>query len=307
MLCVIYAMTDLLTKLPSNVRGEYRVNAPLAQLTWFKVGGNAEVLFKPYDVSDLQLFLSQISDDIHITIIGVCSNTLVRDGGVDGVVIKLARGFTEIILLEDNMIKIGAAALNYNTAKYCLEHYIKGFEFLVGIPGTAGGGVAMNAGAYGKEFKDIVYSVEAIDRKGEKHIIKNEDIGFLYRKNNLPRDLIFTSITCKYAVGNKEEIQSQMDYITTSRLASQPVKEKTCGSTFRNPLGHKAWQLINDSGLHNIKVGGAELSQLHSNFIVNTGNATADDIEKLVELIRNTVLSKTGIVLECEIKTIGKK
>lgn len=299
-------MTDLLAQLPSDIRGEYRVNAPLALLTWFKTGGNAEVLFKPADESDLQLFLSKIPRHVQVTIIGACSNTLIRDGGVDGVVIKLGRGFTDIELLDDELIKIGAAALNYNTAKYCFEHSIEGLEFLIGIPGTAGGGVAMNAGAYSKEFKDIVYYVEAIDYNGQKHIIQNDEIGFEYRKNNLEKNLIFTSVVCKYTFGDKEKIQDKMNYITSSRTSSQPIKEKTCGSTFANPQGYKAWQLIKESGMGDAKVGDAEVSQLHSNFIINKGNATAEDIEKLGELIRNTVFAKTGIALEWEIKKIGK-
>lgn len=297
-------MTDLISKLP-NVHGEYRPNAPLAQLTWFKVGGNAEVLFKPLDFDDLQFFLVNVPKNIPITVIGACSNMLIRDGGIDGVVIKLGRNFTEIALLPDNLIRVGAAALNYNTAQFCLQNSIEGFEFLIGIPGTAGGGIAMNAGAYGSEFKDIVYCVEALTLAGEKLILTPNEIGFGYRSNSL-KDIIFTSMLCKYTLGNKDAIKAKVNEIVESRLRTQPVKEKTCGSTFANPTDNKAWQLVDNSGMKGAKVGDAEISRLHSNFIINNGSATAKDIENLGEMVRNKVFEDSGIMLEWEIKRVGK-
>ena len=295
----------LLTKLP-EIRGEYRENFSLAALTWFKVGGAAEVFFKPADLEDLIFFLANTPQDVPVAIIGACSNTLIRDGGIDGVVIKLGRAFANIELLENNQIRCGSAALNYNIAQFCLQNSITGFEFLVGIPGSAGGGIAMNAGAYSREFKDIVLRVEALDRNGALHTISNEEVGFSYRKNNLPDGLIFTSVTFRYDVGEKEKIKARMDEIVTARLNSQPVKEKTCGSTFANLPGQHVWKLIDEVGIRGAKVGGAEISKLHCNFMINTGSATAADLEALGEIARAKVKTEKGIELEWEIKRVGK-
>lgn len=297
---------NLLTKLP-KIRGEYRENFPLAPLTWFKVGGNAEVFFKPMDLEDLIFFLVNTSQNIPITILGACSNTLIRDGGIDGVVVKLGRAFADITLLpQNNRIKCGAAALNYNIAQFCYTNSIAGFEFLIGIPGTAGGGISMNAGAYGREFKDIVLCIEAVDRNGILHRIDNIDVGFDYRKNNLPDDLIFTSVTFSYKLGEQNQIKTKMDEIIATRLNSQPVKEKTCGSTFTNLPGQHVWQLIDDIGMRGARLGGAEISTLHCNFMINKGNATATNLEELGEKIRDKVRSVKGIELQWEIKRIGK-
>jgi UDP-N-acetylmuramate dehydrogenase len=230
---------------------------------------------------------------------------IIRDGGVDGVVIKLGRNFTNIELLPDNKIEVGSACLNFNLAKFCQEHSITGFEFLVGIPGTIGGGVAMNAGAYNSEFKDIILNIEAINSKGEFINITNEEIGFKYRSNNLPKDLIITKAIFKVVKGDKTLITAKMNEINSARQATQPITERTGGSTFANPVGYKAWQLIDNAGMRGYKVGGASMSELHCNFMINHGNATAHDLEDLGELVRKRVLQDSGVELHWEIKRIG--
>lgn len=292
-------------KLP-QIAGEYKNNYPLKHLTWFKVGGAAEVFFKPLDIDDLTSFLLQNQQNIPTTILGAGSNMIIRDGGVDGVVIKLGRNFTNIELLPDNKIAVGSTCLNFNLAKFCQEHSIAGFEFLVGIPGTIGGGVAMNAGAYNSEFKDILLEVEAINSKGEIANIPNEEIGFRYRGNNLPKDLIITKAVFKVVTGNKELITAKMNEINNARQTTQPITERTGGSTFANPVGHKAWKLIDEAGMRGYKVGDASISELHCNFMINHGNATALDLENLGELVRKKVLETRGIELHWEIKRIGK-
>lgn len=288
-----------------KVRGQYRENADLAPFTWLKVGGKAKVLFKPEDIKDLTIFLSNLQKGIEITILGAGSNILIRDGGIDGVVIRLGRNFSSISILSEDRIKVGAACLNYNLAQFCYQNSIEGFEFLVGIPGSIGGGIAMNAGAYQKEFKDIIDSVEAIDRNGKIHNIKTSDIGFTYRSNNLSDDFIFTSAIFRYGKGSTEAIKSKMDEIMEMRTKSQPIKEKTCGSTFKNPENHKVWQLIDAASMRGARLGGAEVSNMHCNFMINREKATAKDLEDLGEMVRQKVFATTGIKLEWEVKRIG--
>lgn len=290
-----------------KVRGQYRENADLAAFTWLKVGGKAKVLFKPEDLEDLTFFLSNLQEEVEIITLGAGSNLLIRDGGVDAVVIRLGRNFSSVSILSDNRIKVGSACLNYNLAQFCYQNSIEGFEFLVGIPGSIGGGIAMNAGAYQKEFKDIIYSVEAIDRNGKIHNIENKDIGFTYRANNLPDDFIFTSAIFHCQKGDALAIKSRMDNIMDMRAKSQPIKEKTCGSTFKNPANHKVWQLIDAASMRGARLGGAEVSNIHCNFLINRNNATAKDIEDLGEMVKQKVLARSGIELEWEVKRIGKR
>jgi UDP-N-acetylmuramate dehydrogenase len=294
----------ILQNLP-QIRGEYRANYKLAPLTWFKVGGPAEVLFKPLDLQDLTHFLTNVSQDIAITVLGAGSNIIVRDGGVEGVVIKLGRNFAGIDILPGNQLRIGASALNYNIAQVAMQNGITGFEFLVGIPGTVGGGIAMNAGAYGREYKDIATSIEAVDMKGVIHVIDSKDSGFGYRSNNLPKDLIFTSIICDYELGDRLQIKGRMDEIMKLRESSQPIKEKTGGSTFANPTGYKAWQLIDQVGMRGARRGDAMISDLHCNFMINCGNATASDLEGLGEEALDKVRAMVGVELKWEIKRVG--
>lgn len=289
-----------------QVRGEYRQNYPLAPLTWFKVGGNAGVLFKPYDLNDLTHFLTYVPEEIPITVLGAGSNIIVRDGGIEGVVIRLGRNFAAIESLPDNQIHIGAGALNYNIAQIAMQNGLAGLEFLVGIPGTAGGGIAMNAGAYGREYEDIVEYIETVDRKGTVHIIQNKDIGFEYRGNSLHQDLIFTKVVCNFYPDDPKAIKARMDKIMKQREASQPVREKTGGSTFANPEGYKAWQLIDQAGMRGFKQGDAMISEKHCNFMINRGNASALDLETLGELAKAKVLASSGIELKWEIKRLGR-
>lgn len=292
-------------KLP-QIRGIYKKNYSLAHLTWFKVGGAADILFKPEDEEDLIHFLKNNNNKIATHVIGAGSNIIIRDGGVEGVVIKLGRNFTEITITANNTIIVGAGCLNFNLARFAQNNFMTGFEFLVGIPGTVGGGVAMNAGSYGSEFKDIVKSVHAIDSLGNKKIIEAEDIGFSYRRNTLPEELIFTKVEFKINFGDRDEIKNKMQIITSTREITQPITERTGGSTFANPEGMMAWELIDSVSMRGKRIGGAVISEKHCNFMINECNATALDLEKLGELIKKEVFSNLGIQLKWEIKRIGK-
>lgn len=297
-------MNDL--NLP-EIHGEYKPDYSLSHLTWFKVGGPAKILFKPKDIDDLCYFLANYKGDLPLHTLGAGSNTIIRDGGYEGIIIKLGRNFTNIDILDNNRIQIGAGCLNFNAANFCKENSIKGFEFLVGIPGTIGGGIAMNAGSYGTEFKDILETVTCIDKKGNKKILKCQDFGFGYRHNSLKEDLIFVDATFKFEKGNMEEIKSRMEDITSERQKTQPVTQKTGGSTFANPEGKSAWKLVDEVGLRGYKIGGAQFSPLHCNFMINIGDATAKDLEDLGELAKARILEKFNINLKWEIKRIGIK
>lgn len=289
-----------------QVRGQYKLNYNLAHLTWFKVGGAADILFKPEDTADLISFLSQNQNKIPVAVLGAGSNIIIRDGGIEGAVIKLGRNFTAIEIDTQERLVAGAGCLNYNLAKFCKENGLKGFEFLVGIPGTIGGGIAMNAGAYGSEFCDIVLEIEAISHDGDVKRFTNSEIGFRYRTNSLPNDLIFTKAIFRTEVGNKSVIAERMREIIEFRGSSQPVTEKTSGSTFANPEGAKAWQLIDQAGLRGKRIGGASMSNLHCNFMINHGDATATDLEQLGEHVRTEVKKHSGVDLRWEIKRVGK-
>lgn len=290
-----------------KVKGVYKEDSKLAHLTWFKVGGNADILFKPLDEEDLADFLKQIDKKTPVTIIGAGSNVIIRDKGIEGVVVKLANSFTEIETLPNGNLLAGAGCLNFNLAKYTQVNAIKGFEFLVGIPGTIGGGVAMNAGSYGSEFKDIVANVHSLDRNGNKMLFTGEDMGFGYRKNSLSEGYIFTKVEFLANHGDEGEIKQRMQEISAARSSTQPITEKTGGSTFANPSTCRAWELIDKAGLRGAKIGGAMMSEKHCNFMINTGNASASDLENLGELVINRVKEKTGIELKWEIKRIGRK
>jgi UDP-N-acetylmuramate dehydrogenase len=290
-----------------DVRGEYRYNSPLAKTTWFGVGGNADIIFKPADTDDLANFIKNKSGDLQCMTLGVCSNVIIRDGGFRGCVIKLGRSFTDMKLDGDKII-IGATALDTNVAKFAAENNIGGLEFLIGVPGTIGGAIAMNAGAYGTEIKDVLISAKAIDDKGNIINISNKEFGFTYRKNSLSPSLIFIEATLHGTKANREDILEKMKNITDSREATQPIRTKTGGSTFKNPPGDKkAWQLIDEAGFRGYRHGGAMVSDKHCNFLINTGNATAKDIEELGEEVRAKVKEKFGIELEWEIKRIGER
>ncbi len=293
----------LLQRLPS-VRGKVMPNAPLKDQTWFRVGGPAEVLFKPEDVSDLAVFLNRCPDDIPITIIGVASNLLIRDGGIPGVVVKLGPAFASISV-EIDKITAGAAALDLNIARAARDANLSGLEFLCGIPGTLGGALRMNAGAHGAELQQIVTDIVALDRHGNKHYLTPEEMAFSYRHSGVPENWIFIHATLRGTHADKAQIEARMKAIQEERQKNQPIHEKTGGSTFANPNGKKAWQLIDKAGCRGLRIGGAMMSEHHCNFMINTGDATASDLETLGEEVRRRVQETSGIDLRWEIKRIG--
>ena len=294
----------LLRRLP-NVRGRLEANAPLADLTWFRVGGPAEVLFQPADEADLGDFLKGTPLDIPITVVGVGSNLLVRDGGVPGVVIRLGRPFMDIVPEGEMQLRAGAAALDVRVARVAADHGIDALTFLRGIPGTIGGALRMNGGAYGGETKDVLVEARGFNRKGELQVLSNAEMKYTYRHCGAAEDLIFTSALLRGRPGNKDEVLAAMDKITESREATQPIKSRTGGSTFKNPPNQKSWALIDAAGMRGYAIGPAKVSELHCNFLINEGGATAAQIEELGETVRARVKAQTGIELDWEIKRIG--
>jgi len=294
---------DILSRLPVT-RGRLRADADLGKATWFQTGGLAEVLFRPDDTEDLADFLRAVPKDIPLTILGVGSNILVRDGGIEGVVIRLGRGFSTCYSQGERLV-VGAGCLNANATVMAQQYGIGGLEFLSGVPGTIGGALAMNAGAYGAETKDILVSAEALDAKGHKHTLTATDIGYSYRHSNLPEGWVFTQAVLQGKAEKPEKIAARMETIARERNTTQPVRSRTGGSTFKNPEGHKAWKLIDEAGCRGMRVGGAVMSELHCNFMINTGEATSQDLETLGERVRERVLATSGITLEWEIKRIG--
>ncbi len=293
----------LMNRLP-KVRGRLSANAPLDKITWFRVGGPAEVMFRPADSDDLKQFLSTLSPDIDVTVIGVGSNLLVRDGGVPGVVVRLGREFAKVQVVGDT-IKAGAGALDINVAIAAENAGLAGLEFLSGIPGTIGGGLRMNGGAYGSEFKDIFVNARAVDKHGEIRDLNPDDMGFGYRTTKVPTDWLFIDAVLQGRPEQKSEISRRMAQIKASREESQPVRTPTGGSTFANPPGQKAWELIDQAGCRGLKRGGAMVSEKHCNFLINTGDATAADLEGLGEEIRRRVFEISGVNLEWEIRRVG--
>jgi UDP-N-acetylmuramate dehydrogenase len=295
----------LLSRLPA-VRGRLRADAPLAQQTWFRVGGNAEVLFRPADEADLAEFLAGCPADIPVQIIGVASNLIIRDGGLPGVTIKLGSEFARVET-DGETITAGAATLDTTIAQHAAAESLGGLEFLSGIPGAIGGALRMNAGAYGSEIKDILISASAVDRQGKIHTVRAADLNLTYRHSGAPADWIFTGATFMAHRASESDIMAHMDEIKAARESTQPVRSRTGGSTFANPYGHKAWQLIDAAGCRGLRVGGAQVSELHCNFLLNTGDATAADLENLGEEVRARVQRHSGIDLRWEIQRIGER
>jgi UDP-N-acetylmuramate dehydrogenase len=291
-------------RLPA-VRGRLSAGTLLSKVTWFQVGGPADAVFKPADRDDLATFLAALPRDIPVTPIGVGSNLLVRDGGVDGVVLRLGGAFADITVDGDE-IDAGAAALDANVAKTAAGASLAGLEFLSGIPGTVGGALRMNAGAYGTETKDVLIWAEAMDRDGTVHRIDADDMGFSYRHCAISEDWIFLRGRFKATRGDPDAIRARMAEIQESRGASQPIRSRTGGSTFRNPDGGKAWKTIDAAGCRGLRIGGAQVSEQHCNFLINTGDATAADLETLGEEVRRRVKASQGIDLTWEIKRIGR-
>ena len=294
------------------VRGKLEASVTLAPFTWFRVGGPAEVLFQPADEADLADFLRLCPADIPILAVGVGSNLIVRDGGVPGVVIRLSpRGFGQIST-DGLQVTAGAACLDSSVAKRAAEAGIAGLEFYRGVPGTIGGALRMNAGCYDSETKDVLVSCVAYDRAGQRHEFSCADMGFTYRHTTAPADLIFVSATFQGTAGDPAEILARMDAITQKREQSQPIRDKTGGSTFKNPDpvqsgGRKSWQVIDAAGLRGYQIGGAQMSEKHCNFMINTGTATAKDLEALGEHVIQQVKATQGVDLHWEIKRIGSE
>lgn len=287
-----------------HVRGRMSFDAPMAPFTWFRVGGAAEALFRPADLDDLIAVLEALPADVPVTVVGVGSNLLVRDGGVPGMVIRLAGPFATIDVAGD-IITAGAGALDLTVARTAEEEGLAGLEFLSGVPGTIGGALRMNAGAFGTEMKDVTVSAQALDRAGNLHILGPAELGFSYRRSQVPEGWIFLSASLRGHPGKRAEIAARMAEIAKAREESQPVKVRTGGSTFANPEGRSAWKLIDAAGCRGLTMGGAQVSEKHCNFLLNTGDATAADIEDLGEEVRRRVLETSGVELHWEIRRIG--
>jgi UDP-N-acetylmuramate dehydrogenase len=294
---------ELKAKLP-QLRGRLMPNQSLAELTWFRVGGPAQVLFVPEDEADLAYTLGHLPRDLPVTVVGLGSNLIVRDGGVPGIAIRLGRGFSDIAV-EGPRVRVGTAVPDVRVARAAQEAGIAGLAFMRGIPGAVGGALRMNGGAYGRETKDVLIEARGVDRKGAIRTFTNAEMGFSYRHCGVADDVVFTQALLQGEPGDPQKIAAEMDAITEAREATQPVKSRTGGSTFKNPPGAKAWQLIDAAGCRGLRRGDAQVSELHCNFLINLGNATAADIESLGETVRARVKDTSGISLEWEIKRIG--
>jgi UDP-N-acetylmuramate dehydrogenase len=295
---------DLKAAMP-ELRGRLTANQSLAELTWFRVGGPAQVLFTPADEDDLAYCLAVLPAELPVTVVGVGSNLIVRDGGLPGVVIRLSpRGFGEAVT-QGAIVTAGAAALDKRVAEVAAAANLAGLEFLFGIPGTIGGALRMNAGANGAETKDILIEATGVGRDGERHVFSNAGMKFAYRNSGIDPSIIFTSASFQGRPATAEAIRVRMNEVQAHREAAQPIREKTGGSTFKNPPGHSAWKLIDAAGCRGLRVGAAQVSDMHCNFLINTGDATAADIETLGETVRTRVKDNSGIELQWEIKRIG--
>jgi UDP-N-acetylmuramate dehydrogenase len=288
-----------------KVRGRLTRNAPLAPLVWFKAGGAAATLFEPADVADLQDFLRGLPDDVPVMALGLGSNLIVRDGGWPGVVVRLGKAFATVERVDATRLRCGGGASGILVSSTARDAGIAGLEFLRSIPGTVGGFVRMNGGAYGREVKDVLVEAEVVLRSGDRATLSAGDLGYTYRHSALPEGAIVTSAVFKGVPGEPAAIQAEMDRIAGEREASQPLRSKTGGSTFKNPPGNKAWRLIDEAGCRGLKIGGAQVSEKHCNFLLNTGAATSADIERLGEEVRKRVFAQSGVTLEWEIQRVG--
>ncbi len=301
-------ITQDLRALMPELRGRLMANAPLSPYTWFRAGGVAQVLFNPADEADLAAFLRHCPAHIAVTTIGLGSNMIVRDGGVEGVVIRLGgKAFGQVTIEPDHRLRVGTSVPDVKVARAAADASIAGLAFFRGIPGSIGGALRMNAGAHGGETTDVLIEARGLDRHGEAHVFTHADMGFKYRSSAAPSDIIFTEALFQGRPGEQAEILAEMDRITAAREAAQPIKEKTGGSTFKNPPGEKAWQLIDKAGCRGLVVGDAQVSEMHCNFLINRGNATGSDIENLGEEVRRRVKETSGIELDWEIKRIGRR
>ena len=294
-------------KIKKNFSSQVLFDENLSKYSWFNMGGPAKIIFKPKNLNELSYFLKNINRFGKIKVLGAGSNTLIRDGGFDGAIIKLGKSFSHLSLFDKNTIIAGSSALDKNLSKFGLENSLSGFEFLSCIPGTIGGGIRMNSGCYGNDISNILVSVQAMDLDGKVRVIYSSDIKFSYRACNLDNNLIFISATFRGDIDNKSTIQKKMINLIERKKKDQPSKIKTCGSTFKNPENSKAWKLIKDCGCAGMEIGDAYISEKHCNFFVNDGKAKSKDLEKLINKVKKKVLSKTGIDLKLELQIIGKK
>lgn len=289
----------------ARVRGKLTANAPLAPLVWFKSGGSAEWLFEPADIGDLQDFVRELDSAVPLWPLGLGSNLIVRDGGVPGVTVRLGKPFAKVEKLDDVTLRCGGGASGILVSSSARDAGIAGLEFLRGIPGTVGGFVRMNGGAYGREVRDILVEADVVLRSGERVVLPLAQLGYTYRHSELPEGCVVVGATFRGIPGESVVIGAEMDRIAAEREASQPLRSKTGGSTFKNPPGHKAWQLVDEAGCRGLMVGGAQVSEKHTNFLLNLGEATSADIEALGEEVRRRVKEKSGIELEWEIQRVG--
>jgi UDP-N-acetylmuramate dehydrogenase len=287
-----------------ELRGRLMANVSLAESAWFRVGGPAQALFMPEDEPDLGYFLAQLPVDVPVMVLGAASNVIIRDGGIPGVVVRLGTRFGEVKIEDGQRVRVGTGVLDVRVARAARDAGVAGLEFLSGIPGGIGGALRMNAGAYGGETKDILVEARGIDRQGQARTFATADMGYSYRHSKVAEDIIFTEAILQGRAGDPAEIGAAMSVIAEKRKASQPPN-KTCGSTFKNPPGGKAWQLIDAAGCRGLTIGAAQVSELHCNFLINLGGATASDIETLGETVRRRVKETSGIDLQWEIKRIG--
>jgi len=295
---------ELAARMP-DLRGRLSANFPLSTITWFRVGGPAQILFTPADEADLAYFLSNAPADLPVTVLGLGSNLLVRDGGVPGIVIRLGKGFSEVKAEPGHRLRSGTAVPDVKVARAAADAGIAGLAFYRGIPGSIGGALRMNGGAHGTETKDVLVEVRALDRQGNIHVLSLADMGYSYRHCSVPTDWIFTEAVFQGQPGETAEILKQMEAVAQYREENQPTRERTGGSTFKNPPGHSAWKLIDAAGCRGLRIGGAKVSEMHCNFLINDNEATAEDIERLGETVRARVKANSGISLQWEIVRLG--
>ena len=294
-------------EIKNKISGKIYFDESLSKYSWFNLGGPAKVIFKPKNLNELSIFLKNIKGFDKIKVLGVGSNTLIRDGGFDGIIIKLGKSFSHLSLFDQNTLIAGASAFDKNVSNFALENSLTGFEFLSCIPGAIGGGIRMNSGCYGEDISKILVSIQVMDLQGKIKVIKSSDVKFFYRRCNLEDNLIFVSATFRGKKDKKINIQKKINNLIEQKNKDQPYKIKTCGSTFKNPENNKAWKLIKNSGCAGMCIGDARISEKHCNFFINKGKAKSEDLEKLISKVQNRVLDKTGIYLELELQVIGKK
>ena len=300
-------LISTIKEIKNKISGQILFDENLSKYSWFNLGGPAKIIFKPDNLKELSFFLKSINGTDKIKILGAGSNTLIRDGGFNGAIIKLGKSFSHMSLFNEDSLIAGSAALDKNVSNFALENSLSGFEFLSCIPGTIGGGIRMNSGCYEEDISKILVSVQVMDLNGNMRVIYSQDIKFDYRKCNLDDDLIFISATFRGKKGDKKKIKEKIKNLTDRKKNDQPSRIKTCGSTFKNPNNAKAWKLIKDTGCAGMEVGDAQISEKHCNFFVNKGNAKSKDLENLIHKVKKKVLDKTGISLQLEIQIIGEK